>query len=303
MTVVVPRWNAGGGTQRDVGTANGRSCRDGTNGGSHASPRRVSVDQTLGARLDAVSCCRSGAGTAHDHARERGARRRAGERRQHQLRPRRSVPMAAGWRSSPVPATWCWATRTARSTSSSATSRRRRRRGSASGPAVPKANGTSSCPAISGDGRWVAFESSASNLVAGDTNGQQDVFVHDRQTGTTTRVSVGPRAPRPTMTAAAPSISADGRWVAFDSCASNLVAGDTNGVNDVFVHDRQTGTTTRVSVGPGGAQANAGSGAPAISADGRWVAFASWASNLVAGDTNGRATCSSATCRRGRRRG
>jgi Tol biopolymer transport system component len=148
-------------------------------------------------------------------------------------------------------------------------------------------NNASYSPAISADGRWVAFASSASNLVAGDLNNVDDVFVHDRQTGTTTPVSVGPAGAQALSASRSPAISADGRWVAFDSGASNLVAGDTNGADDVFVHDRQTGATTRVSVGPGGAQANAGSYDAALSADGRWVAFVSYASNLVAGDTNG----------------
>ena len=83
-----------------------------------------------------------------------------------------------------------------------------------------------------------------------------------------------------------PAISADGRFVAFDSVATNLVPGDTNGAADVFVRDRQTGTTRRVSVGPGGVQGNDVSVTPAISADGRFVAFESLATNLVPGDTN-----------------
>ena len=148
-------------------------------------------------------------------------------------------------------------------------------------------NDRSGQPAISADGRWVAFSSGASNLVAGDTNGETDVFVHDRQTGTTTRTSVAAGGVQGNGPSYASAISADGRWVAFSSGASNLVAGDTNGTGDAFVYDQQTGTTTRVSLGPGGAQGNGGSGASGISADGRWVAFSSAASNLVASDTNG----------------
>jgi hypothetical protein len=144
-------------------------------------------------------------------------------------------------------------------------------------------------PAISADGRWVAFESEASNLVAGDTNGIRDVFVRDRWTGTTTRVSVGPggveAAAGNLLGSMVPAISGDGRFVAFASWVTNLVAGDTNDFQDIFVHDRQTGTTTRVNVGPGGVQANAGCSKPAISADGRFVAFQSIANNLVAGET------------------
>ncbi|MHB0856542.1 MAG: hypothetical protein ACYC5M_03110 [Anaerolineae bacterium] len=141
----------------------------------------------------------------------------------------------------------------------------------------------SSMPSLSADGRYVAFESSASNLVSGD--GQPDVFVHDRQSGATTRVSVASDGAQDTGGSFAHSLSADGRYVAFDS-ANNLVAGDTNGSSDVFVHDRQSGATTRVSVASDGAQGNGGSFAPSLSADGRYVAFDSWASNLVSGDTN-----------------
>src|SRR5947209_1614213 len=135
-------------------------------------------------------------------------------------------------------------------------------------------------PALSADGRFVAFVSFATNLVASDTNGATDVFVHDRQTGTTERVSVASDGTEGNAASAGATLSADGRFVAFHSAATNLVAGDTNGTNDVFVHDRQTGTTERVSV-------NGFSAGPALSADGRFVAFHSTATNLVAGDTNG----------------
>jgi Tol biopolymer transport system component len=149
-------------------------------------------------------------------------------------------------------------------------------------------NDDSSWPSISADGRYVAFTSYASNLVAGDTNNWDDVFVHDRQTGKTDRVSVrtGGGQTSGGYGAYPVSISGDGRYVAFDSFASNLVAGDTNGERDVFVHDRQTRRTTRVSVATSGIQANGMSGDPAISRDGRYVAFLSYASNLVPGDTN-----------------
>jgi len=155
------------------------------------------------------------------------------------------------------------------------------------GPGGAEGNASSLTPALSADGRWVTFESVATNLVAGDTNGAPDVFVHDRQTGTTTRVSVGPGGLEANGFSEYSTISADGRWVTFHSGAGNLVAGDTNGRADAFVHDRQTGTTERVSVGPGGVEGNTESAGPAISADGRWVVFHSLASNLVTGDTNG----------------
>jgi Tol biopolymer transport system component len=141
-------------------------------------------------------------------------------------------------------------------------------------------------PAISADGRYVAFGSKASNLVPGDTNGTYDVFVHDRHTGVTERVSVDSAGNEGNDQSWGPAISTDGRYVAFGSWASNLVPGDTNGTYDVFVHDRHTGITERVSVDTAGVQANDQSGSPAISADGRYVAFHSWASNLVADDTN-----------------
>jgi Tol biopolymer transport system component len=144
----------------------------------------------------------------------------------------------------------------------------------------------SSDPSISADGRCVAFWSNAPDLVLGDTNGFPDVFVRDRQTGTTERVSVDSAGAQANELSQRCAISADGRFVTFDSRASNLVAGDTNIAWDVFLRDRQNGTTERVSVGTGGIQANSGSHAPSISADGRVVAFFSNASNLAASDAN-----------------
>jgi hypothetical protein len=150
-------------------------------------------------------------------------------------------------------------------------------------------NGNSNHADVSADGRFVAFESESTNLVAGDSNGVIDVFVHDRMTGITERVSVdssGAEGNGPSGTFGGLAISADGRIVAFESNASNLVAGDTNGVSDVFVHDRSTGLTERVDVDSFGAEANYGGSIPSISADGQSVTFASSATNLVAGDTN-----------------
>ncbi|MBI3988598.1 MAG: PD40 domain-containing protein, partial [candidate division NC10 bacterium] len=147
-------------------------------------------------------------------------------------------------------------------------------------------NSGSDEPSISDDGRYVAFLSAATNLVPGDTNGRWDVFVHDRLTGQTTRVSVASDGTQTNSWSDFPSISADGRYVAFDSIASNLVPGDTNGFGDVFVHDQVTGQTTRFSIASDGREANGGSSWPSISADGRYVAFASSANNLVPGDTN-----------------
>jgi Tol biopolymer transport system component len=156
------------------------------------------------------------------------------------------------------------------------------------GPGGRQGNYDSSEPTISADGRFVAFESGASNLVAGDTNHRLDVFVRDRKLQVTRRVSVGSGGQQANTASYFPAISADGRFVVFTSYASNLVVGDTNGTGDVFVRDRMARVTRRVSVGPGGQQANSRSFLAAISADGRFVAFASSASNLVAGDTNGK---------------
>jgi Tol biopolymer transport system component len=150
-----------------------------------------------------------------------------------------------------------------------------------------QANRDSYEPAISADGRFVAFHSDAFNLVGGDTNSRLDVFVYDRQLGTTERVSVDSAGVQGNDMSVFPSVSADGRFVAFHSVASNLVGGDTNGSADVFVRDRQLGTTERVSLDSQGVQGNNHSVDPLISADGRYVAFASGASNLVGGDTNG----------------
>ena len=120
-----------------------------------------------------------------------------------------------------------------------------------------QANSESGSAEISADGRYVAFESAASNLVPGDTNNSSDVFVHDRNTGGMERVSVagdGTQA-NGTIGSSWPAISADGRYVAYQSAASNLVSGDTNGQDDVFVHDRVTESTERVSVASDGTQA------------------------------------------------
>ena len=160
------------------------------------------------------------------------------------------------------------------------------------GPNGVQANGSSaldSAPAVSTDGQIVAFSSSATNLVAGDNNGVGDVFVHDRARQETTRVSLGPgEAEASGRDSFAPALSADGRYVAFASDAGNLVAGDTNNATDVFVHDRQTKTTNRMSVGPGGAEASGGeSYVPALSADGTVVAFLSRATNLGPDATDG----------------
>jgi Tol biopolymer transport system component len=150
-----------------------------------------------------------------------------------------------------------------------------------------QANDFSFEPAINQDGRFVAFSTSASNLVNGDTNMQSDVFVRDRQTGQTSRVSVAFNGTQGNGFSASPAISADGRFVAFGSGSNNLVPGGTNGQLQTFVRDRTAGNTVLASVSNGGAQANFGvSNPPSISADGRFVAFSSFSTNLVANDNN-----------------
>ena len=149
-------------------------------------------------------------------------------------------------------------------------------------------SGRFTAPVVSADGLVAAFDSVATNLVGGDNNGVDDVFAHDRSSGTTERVSVDSKGKQANGLSLWPSVSGDGRFVAFQSVATNLVPGDTNGAQDVFVHDRLTGVTTRASVAShSGRQADGASNGPAISADGRFVAFVSGASNLVPGGVPG----------------
>jgi len=199
-------------------------------------------------------------------------------------------------------------------------------------------------PSVSADGQWVAYSSQATNLVVGDTNGTHDIFLWERATGATTRASVttsgdqsGGGSVEPSLsadgryvaftsfgvldpmvtyatsdvwvydrvtedvelmsisvtntdgiqTSASPSISANGSLVAFSSMAWNLVADDGDSRVDIFVRDRDAGTTSRVNLPIGLLEADGHSGWPVISADGTTVAFHSIATNLVAGDSNG----------------
>lgn len=144
-------------------------------------------------------------------------------------------------------------------------------------------NGPSTSPTLDATGRWVAFQSLASNLVSDDRNGHSDIFVRDRETGTTERLCGTVEGNGPSSQ---PAMSADGHVVAFVSAATNLVPNDPNGKLDVFVCDRRTGQIEAVSVNSRGDLGNGDSILPAISADGRFVAFKSLASNLVAGDHN-----------------
>jgi hypothetical protein len=139
-------------------------------------------------------------------------------------------------------------------------------------------------PALSADGRFIAFRSTGSTLVPGDTNGASDIFVRDRVTGQTTRVSVDSAGLQANDNSFDPELTADGRYVVFRSAASNLVAGDTNNMPDIFRHDRQTGTTIRVSVGAAGQQPTQPANGGVMSDDGRYVVFYCGDNTLVPGD-------------------
>lgn len=170
---------------------------------------------------------------------------------------------------------------------------------------------------MSSNGRFVVFRSSASNLVPGDTNNASDFFLRDLRAGVTQRISVSSRGEQANADSRQPLgtaqwiVSDDGRYVFFNSDASNLVSGDSNGAEDLFVRDTVRGTTRRVSVSSGGQEANRGVGEQdpitvfrnvglnlfvtpvnvtqtsySATPDGKWVAFSSAATNLVPGDTN-----------------
>jgi len=156
-----------------------------------------------------------------------------------------------------------------------------------------QANGASTAASVSADGRYVVFDSVATNLVLGDTNAARDVFLRDRTAGTTTRISVDTSGTQSNGDSHYPSISADGKFVAFHSTATNLIGLDTNGVADVFLRWLDSGVTSRVSVNSEGTAGNGASTDATLSADGRYVAFTSAATNLLvddddhASDTNG----------------
>lgn len=161
--------------------------------------------------------------------------------------------------------------------------------------AKTRLDGPSGNPSISADGRFIAFESDASNLVPDDHNNESDIFVYDRVAATLERISKSSDGVEANGESFNPSLSADGRYIAFMSWASNLVANDTNqladppptNAPDIFVRDRATGKTERVSLASDGTQANERSDNSSISGNGRWVVFVSWATNLVSDDTNG----------------
>ena len=155
-----------------------------------------------------------------------------------------------------------------------------------------EANGDSDSPSISQDGRFIVFSSAATNLVGNDANGARDVFIHDRQSGTTTLVSAnqlrtgsGGNAPDPSSFE--PSISQEGRFVAFTSSASDLVTGDNNNSSDIFIYDVQTGALTMVSLNTAGRPAQGNSNDAFVAPGGQFIAFSSEAIDLVGGDNNG----------------
>jgi Tol biopolymer transport system component len=149
-----------------------------------------------------------------------------------------------------------------------------------------QANDDAQNPSVDGTGRMIAFDSDADNLVQPDRNQSRDVFVRDRVAGTTELVSVNDRESQGNASSSSPDITADGRYVAFSSNASNLVRGDTNQTTDIFVRSRARGRTERVNLASDGTEANLFSGGPSISDDGRYVAFSSFANNLAANDDN-----------------
>ncbi len=156
------------------------------------------------------------------------------------------------------------------------------------GPAGEQANEVSNRGTVNADGRVVAFSSKANNLVAGDTNGLEDIFVRDLDSNTTARVNLSQGGAQTNSGGSwLPSLTSDGRFVAFQSDDPGLVAGDSNGSDDVFSHDRDIGRTVKLSVTITGGQSNGVSSSPSVSGDGRYVAFDSVATNLVAGDSNG----------------
>ena len=149
-------------------------------------------------------------------------------------------------------------------------------------------NGISASPRVAANGRFVTYVSLASNLVPSDGNGVYDVFVHDAKTRVTERVSVDKVGGDPNGISSVPDISANGRFVTFQSMATDLTDGDVNSALDIYVRDRKTGQTLLASRTPEGTAGDSHSSWASISENGRYVVFESDATNLVAGDTNGK---------------
>jgi Tol biopolymer transport system component len=149
------------------------------------------------------------------------------------------------------------------------------------------ANGLSEAPVVSADGRYVVFDTEATNLAPSDTDTSYDVLVWDGADGSFDLASLGSTGPKVLSDAGTPSISADGRYVSFVSPSSELTSGDTNDAYDVFVRDRQLDTLRRVTDTADGAPSNGRSDRGRLSGDGHTLVLHSEASNLVPGDTNG----------------
>ncbi|MCB0318513.1 MAG: PD40 domain-containing protein [Bdellovibrionales bacterium] len=154
------------------------------------------------------------------------------------------------------------------------------------GNSKAQANADSDKPSISEDGLYIVYESDADNLVANDTNSSTDIFLYNTQTKNNLRISVSSAKAEANNNSSNPSISADGKFIVYQSLADNLVANDTNDTTDIFLYDRINETTTRVSVKTGGTEGDAASTTASISEDGQYVVFQSEATNLVNSDTN-----------------
>jgi Tol biopolymer transport system component len=151
-----------------------------------------------------------------------------------------------------------------------------------------QANSSSYNSIMRPDARYAVFVSTATNLVPGDTNGMADIFVRDRTSGAIERVNVASDGSQANNSSYGIAVSPDGRYVAFESYATNLVSGaQATTYPHIYLHDRLMRITERISVASDGTPADRNRYSPAVSADGRYVAFESYASNLVAGDTNG----------------
>ncbi len=150
-----------------------------------------------------------------------------------------------------------------------------------------EANDDNAFPSISADGKFVSFTSAADNLVSHDTNDRYDIFVRDVEKKKTERVNISSNGEEANGDSYLSQISADGRYVTFNSGSTNLVPFGTTGIDDVFVYDRQTKKISRTSISNEGWEANGSSGAPSISGDGSLVVFGSWADNLTSGDDSG----------------
>jgi hypothetical protein len=155
------------------------------------------------------------------------------------------------------------------------------------GPGATQSDGFSDLPSVSADGRYLAFFSLGTTLVAGDTNGAADVLVRDLQAGTTSRASVASDGTQANDFSGEPAISADGRFVAFRSVAGNLVPGGRHGFGDIYRRDQQLGQTVQVNLSSGGVPSDGGCFYPSVSGDGRFVAFNSNSTNLVTGGGGG----------------